>query len=128
MSESTSAINLDHDCDLTGTLTLKGDVTLLGRFDGTLRIAGTLHVGPEAVVRGRVHADELHIARGADFQAEAILTRPEPAMSYDPQPVAAESPPGPAQGDPPTVATVPDVLHHVLGRRRTRVLSMKREA
>ena len=45
-----------------GTLVFRGEARIEGELTGEVRARGTLHVGPGAVVRARIEADELVVA------------------------------------------------------------------
>ncbi|WP_075077276.1 polymer-forming cytoskeletal protein [Phycisphaera mikurensis] len=65
-------VTLDSNCSLSGTLHIRGDVLLLGRFEGTLDVAGRLEVGPDASLHGRARVGSLRV-RGV-VEAKVVST------------------------------------------------------
>ena len=73
MSEdATTRTIIGADCTMRGELSLEGDATIMGRFEGDIRVAGTLEVGKSAEVSGTIVAGALRIAgkANADVIAE----------------------------------------------------------
>lgn len=52
---------LGRDIVLEGKLKFSGSMVLNGQFTGTIMSDGHLRLGPEAVVKGNISADEVHI-------------------------------------------------------------------
>jgi len=51
---------------MRGELSLEGDATIMGRFDGDVRVAGTLEVGQSAEASGTIVAGTLRVAGKAN--------------------------------------------------------------
>jgi len=54
-----------------------------GRITGTLTIEEKLEIGASAVIRGRVQARSIAIARGATVEGEMIVTGSEPLVQFE---------------------------------------------
>ena len=73
MSNDTPAKTvIGPDCTMRGELSLEGDAAIMGRFDGDIRVAGTLEVGESAEASGTIVAGVLRVAgkANADVIAE----------------------------------------------------------
>ena len=53
---------LGADCQISGDLTIDNDATILGQFDGDLRVTRSLEVGESARVRGTMLAGALALS------------------------------------------------------------------
>src|SRR5689334_17908961 len=57
---------LGAGCKLRGEMTLEGDALLLGSFQGTLRVYGTLEIGPAGNAGGSIRARRIRLAGAVD--------------------------------------------------------------
>jgi cytoskeletal protein CcmA (bactofilin family) len=82
------------DGDLGGTLSIargarwEGQVrartaVIAGELVGSLTVADRLEVGAAAVIRGRVSARSLAIARGAVIEGDILVTSGEPIVQFE---------------------------------------------
>ncbi|MGH8228029.1 MAG: bactofilin family protein [Steroidobacteraceae bacterium] len=56
---------------------------IAGKLSGALTIAGKLEIGATAVIRARVSARSIAIAKGAVIDGELTVTSGEPVVSFD---------------------------------------------
>ena len=70
--DTTTRTVIGPDCTMRGELSLEGDATIMGRFEGDVRVAGTLEVGGSAEASGTIVAGILRVAgkANADVIAE----------------------------------------------------------
>jgi cytoskeletal protein CcmA (bactofilin family) len=66
----------------------EGDVVarsavISGQITGTLVVEEKLEIGASAVIRGRVQARSLAIARGASIEGEMAVTGSEPVVQFE---------------------------------------------
>lgn len=54
-----------------------------GRITGTLTVEEKLEIGSSAVIRGRVQARSIAIARGATVDGDMIVTGSEPVVQFE---------------------------------------------
>jgi cytoskeletal protein CcmA (bactofilin family) len=82
------------DGDIGGTLSIargarwEGQVrartaVIAGELVGSLTVADRLEVGAAAVIRGRVSARSLAIARGAVIEGDILVTSGEPIVQFE---------------------------------------------
>lgn len=63
-----------------------------GEIHGTLIVAEKLEIGSTAVIRGRVMARQIAIARGATIDGEMQVTGVEPVVEFDERRAAVPTP------------------------------------
>ena len=56
---------------------------IAGKIIGTLTVAGKLEIGATAVIRARVSARSIAIAKGAVIDGELIVTSGQPVVSFE---------------------------------------------
>jgi cytoskeletal protein CcmA (bactofilin family) len=82
------------DGDIAGALSIakaarwEGEVrarsaVVAGQLIGSLAVSERLEVGSEAVIRGRVSAKSLAIARGAVIEGDILVTSGEPIIQFE---------------------------------------------
>lgn len=80
--------DLDGGLNLSTTGTWRGDVRALqaviaGTFTGSLTVQDKLEIGYTAVIRGRVSARTIAIARGAVVDGEIEVTSGAPILQFE---------------------------------------------
>jgi len=66
----------------------EGDVraqraAVAGRITGSLTVADKLEIGATALIRGRVTARKIAVARGAKIEGDMVVTGSEPVHEFD---------------------------------------------
>jgi cytoskeletal protein CcmA (bactofilin family) len=59
------------------------EAVVAGRLTGTLTVEGKLEVGAQAVIRGRISAKSLAIARGAVIEGDILVTSGAPIVQFE---------------------------------------------
>ncbi len=58
---------------------------IAGRLEGCLKVTGALELGSKALIRGRVIAKSLAVARGAVIEGDILITSGEPIQQFEEQ-------------------------------------------
>jgi cytoskeletal protein CcmA (bactofilin family) len=59
------------------------DAVIAGRVTGAITVEGKLELGAQAVIRGRVSAKSLAIARGAVIEGDILVTSGAPIVQFE---------------------------------------------
>lgn len=59
------------------------EAVVAGKLTGTLTVEGKLEVGAQAVIRGRISAKILAIARGAVIEGDILVTSDAPIVQFE---------------------------------------------
>ncbi|HET7373892.1 MAG TPA: polymer-forming cytoskeletal protein [Gemmatimonadaceae bacterium] len=71
--------DLSIDGDVEGTIDLRGHLTVLGRFEGSIQ-ADAVDIGPDARVQANVLTKQLALAEGAQFNGSVNTERARAAI------------------------------------------------
>lgn len=105
---------IGSELNLAATAHWQGDLharraVINGRITGSLRVEEKLEIGSGAVIRGRISAKQIAIARGAVVDGEMVVTGTEPVVEFvekrdAPRAARVETPP---QTSPQAVTETP---------------------
>jgi cytoskeletal protein CcmA (bactofilin family) len=76
------ALNVAAKAEWEGEIRAEQGV-VAGKIIGALTVSGKLEIGATAVIRARVSARSIAIARGAVIDGELIVTSGEPVVSFE---------------------------------------------
>ena len=76
------ALNIAAKAEWEGEIRAEQAI-IAGKIIGTLTVTGKLEIGATAVVRARVSARSIAIAKGAVIDGELLVTSGEPIVSFE---------------------------------------------